>query len=159
MKNNEFPKKLGSLFQKRKEIKFKTFPINFKVIPSYPELFERMIERKLIFRSHQIFKNEKSNFYNENYLDNMYDNLYKKKRNYSFEKKKNLTEEKKNNLNFFKRSSSNLDLSKFIKNDDLKKEDDNFKNNQKLHLKNKKNVKSKLQKVKILPLLLRLHHP
>ena len=40
MKNNEFPKKLGSLFQKRKEIKFKTFPINFKVIPSYPELFE-----------------------------------------------------------------------------------------------------------------------
>ena len=188
MKNNEFPKKLGSLFQKRKEIKFKTFPINFKVIPSYPELFERMIERKLIFHSHQIFKNEKSNFYNENYLDNMYDNLYKKKRNYSFEKKNNFTEEKKNktknyisqnikiknnkdnsykrintmsteHLNFFKRNSSNLDLSKFIKNDELKKEDNNFKNNQKLHLKNKKNVKSNLQKHKILPHLLILYHP
>jgi hypothetical protein len=198
MKNNEFPKKLGSLFQKRKEIKFKTFPINFKVIPSYPEVFERMIERKLIFHSHQIFKNEKSNFYNDNYLDNLYDNLYKKKKNYSFEKnnsfekKKNFTEEKINktknyisqnmkikknkdnsykrintmsteHLNFFKRNSSNLDLSKFTKNDvffdDLKKEDNNFKNNQKFHLKNKKNVKSKLQKHKILPHLLRLYHP
>ena len=79
MKNNEFPKKVGSLIHKRKEIKLKTFPINFKIIPNYQELFERIMQRKLIFHSHQTFINEKTNTYNESYLDILFGNLYKKK--------------------------------------------------------------------------------
>ena len=121
MKNNEFPKKLGSLFQKRKEIKFKTFPINFKVIPTYNELFERIMQRKLILHSHETFVNEKTNIYNQTYLDLLYDNLYKKKRNASFSKLINSSIENDLSLENNKYSILNKSQSLFKKEDKTNK--------------------------------------
>ena len=124
MKNNEFPKKVGSLIHKRKEIKLKTFPINFKIIPNYQELFERIMQRKLIFHSHQTFINEKTNTYNESYLDILYDNLYKKKRNSSFSKINNneiQTKLSQNKTNFPILNKSKSKKKYFLKDDNLNK--------------------------------------
>ena len=122
MKEKEFPKKIGSLFpRKRKEIKFKTFPINFKVIPTYNELFERIMQRKLILHSHETFVNEKTNIYNETYLDILYDNLYKKKRNASFSKLINSSIENDLSLENNKYSILNKSQSLFKKEDKTNK--------------------------------------
>jgi hypothetical protein len=124
MKNNEFPKKVGSLIHKRKEIKLKTFPINFKIIPNYQELFERIMQRKLIFHSHQTFINEKTNTYNESYLDILFGNLYKKKRNSSFSKFNHNEIQKKLSLNKTNLPILNKSQTKkkyFLKDDNLNK--------------------------------------
>ena len=122
MKEKEFPKKIGSLFpRKRKEIKFKTFPINFKVIPTYNELFERIMQRKLILHSHETFVNEKTNIYNQTYLDLLYDNLYKKKRNASFSKLINSSIENDLSLENNKYSILNKSQSLFKKEDKTNK--------------------------------------
>jgi hypothetical protein len=136
MKEKEFPKKIGSLFpKKRKEMKFKTFPINFKVIPTYNELFERIIQRKLILHSHETFVNEKTNIYNETYLDILYDNLYKKKRNASFSKLINNTFE--NNLSLDKNNYPII-----TKSQSLFKKDDKSKKIKKFFLKSNLNDKA-----------------
>ena len=156
MKINEFPKKVGSLFPKRKEIKLKTFPINFKIIPNYQDLFERIMQRKLIFHSHQTFINEKTNTYNESYLDILYGNLYKKKRNSSFSKFNNNEIQNKLSLNKSNFKIINKSKSKkkyYLKDDNLNKRVNKmskehlnfFKRNQSFDL-SKKNIKEKDEK-------------
>ena len=140
MKEKEFPKKIGSLFpKKRKEVKLKTFPINFKIIPTYNELFERIMERKLILHSHETFVNEKTNIYNETYLDILYDNLYKKKRNASFSKLIN------NNLEKDVSLDNNNKYTIINKSHSLFKKDNKSKKIKKYYLKpnNKANTMSK----------------
>ena len=163
MKNNEFPKKVGSLFPKRKEIKLKTFPINFKIIPNYQDLFERIMQRKLIFHSHQTFINEKTNTYNESYLDILYGNLYKKKRNSSFSKFNNNEIQNKLSLNKSNFKIINKSKSKkkyYLKDDNLNKRVNKmskehlnfFKRNQSFDLSKKilrKKMKKKIKEIKV----------
>ena len=142
MKENKFPKKLGSFFPKkqRKEFKLKTVPINFKIIPNYNELLERLIQRKLILHSHQTFQNEKTNIYNENYLESFYNNLYNKKRNSSFSK---LNKEK--NYSFEKTDLPILNKSIYNTEEKVKKKKTIFLKNEKLskeHLNDLKRNKS-----------------
>ena len=83
------PIKLGSLFKGRgtKKIKMHTVKINFKTIPLFIENENRIMERKQILHTHEVFQNEKKKtVYQEDYMNIMFDRLYQNKRNYSFER-------------------------------------------------------------------------
>ena len=86
---NQFPKKLNILLKnkEKKMIQFKKVPINFKIIPNNIELLERKMQRNFIIHYHKMFQNEHSNYYNDEYLDSFYNNLYLNQRNKSFNKK------------------------------------------------------------------------
>ena len=81
--------KLGSLFKGRgaKKLKMHTVKINFKTIPLFIENENRIIERNQILHTHEVFQNEKKKtVYQEDYMNIMFDSLYKNKRNYSYER-------------------------------------------------------------------------
>ena len=83
------PIKVGSLFKGRdkKKIKMNTVKINFKTIPLFIETDNRLMERKQILHTHEIFQNEKKKtVYQEDYMNLMFEGLYKNKRNYSYER-------------------------------------------------------------------------
>lgn len=83
------PIKLGSLFKGRgtKKLKMHTVKINFKTIPLFIENENRIIERKQILHTHEVFQNEKKKtVYQEDYMNIMFDHLYQNKRNYSYER-------------------------------------------------------------------------
>jgi hypothetical protein len=79
------------------------------------------MQRKLILHSHETFVNEKTNIYNQTYLDLLYDNLYKKKRNASFSKLINSSIENDLSLENNKYSILNKSQSLFKKEDKTNK--------------------------------------
>ena len=125
---NQFPKKLNILFKKKEKklIQFKNVPINFKIIPNNIELLERKMQRNFIIHYHKMFQNEQSNFYNDEYLDSFYNNLYHNQRNKSFNKKppppfNSLTQSKSQ---FFYNTTGKINKSKkklILKLPDIKK--------------------------------------
>lgn len=77
--------KLSTIFPNKKltAVNSKISFIPIKVIPAYVENEERLIKRKLILNSHEVFQNEKKNKYKSLYLNEVFNGLYQNKRNYS----------------------------------------------------------------------------
>ena len=100
----------------RKSVKFKTFPINFNIIPYYQETEKRKMDRKLIENSHKVFKNEKEGIYKDKYLTVMFNELYHNDKNYIQKRKilsKSLSLSKKKNKNPFpiiKNNNNNINI-------------------------------------------------
>ena len=81
--------KLGSIVKGRAQnrIKLNNVNINFKTIPLYIESENRIMERKEIIHSHEVFQNEKKKtVYGEEYMNTMFNGLYRNRRNYSFDR-------------------------------------------------------------------------
>jgi hypothetical protein len=88
----------------RKSIKFKTFPINFNIVPYYQETEKRKMDRILIENSHKVFVNEKEGIYKDKYLTVMFNELYHNDKNYIKKRKilsKSLSASKKKNKTSF----------------------------------------------------------
>ena len=81
--------KLGSIVKGRAQnrIKLNNVNINFKIIPLYIESENRIMERKEIIHSHEVFQNEKKKtVYGEEHMNTMFNSLYRNRRNYSFDR-------------------------------------------------------------------------
>ena len=113
------PIKLGSLFKGRgtKKIKMHTVKINFKTIPLFIENENRIMERKQILHTHEVFQNEKKKtVYQEDYMNIMFDRLYQNKRNYSFERPRveDFSKEKKIYLKSSNESMSTIYITNIV---------------------------------------------
>jgi len=118
--------------QQRKSIKFKTFPINFNIVPYYQENEKRKMDRKLIENSHKVFQNEKEGIYKDKYLTTMFNGLYQNDKNY-IQKRKKLSKslsacKKISKKNIFLPDVSNTQI---VKNNSKNKIKNLFENNDK----------------------------
>ncbi len=112
----------------RKSVKFKTFPINFNIIPYYQETEKRKMDRKLIENSHKVFKNEKEGIYKDKYLTVMFNELYHNDKNYIQKRKilsKSLSLSKKNNKNPFPIIKNNNNNIKILNYNNINKRNNN----------------------------------
>jgi hypothetical protein len=118
----------------RKSVKFKTFPINFNIIPYYQETEKRKMDRKLIENSHKVFKNEIEGIYKDKYLTVMFNELYHNDKNYIQKRKilsKSLSLSKKNNKNPFpniNKNNNNIKIYNYnnINNNNIKRNNNNI---------------------------------
>ena len=112
----------------RKSVKFKTFPINFNIIPYYQETEKRKMDRKLIENSHKVFKNEIEGIYKDKYLTVMFNELYHNDKNYIQKRKilsKSLSLSKKNNKNPFPIIKNNNNNIKILNYNNINKRNNN----------------------------------